>query len=103
SHVATPTRAPAGDGSGWAYEVIADAGGRELGVLATFPAGAAPTLSVQRESARFVSDVEVAAPGGRGTWTRVRPDDGVWRIDACAARGCSVRYRFFLGDAASAL
>ena len=59
SHVAPPSyaHAPAGDGRGWAYEVMADDGGRELGVLATFPAGTAPTLSVIEETARFVSEI----------------------------------------------
>jgi hypothetical protein len=102
SHVAPPSRVPAGDGSGWAYEVLADEGARELGVLATFPPGSAPTLGVVDESARFVSDVELADAAGK-SWTKVRPTDGAWHVDACATRGCSVRYRFLLGDAASAL
>jgi hypothetical protein len=106
AHVRPPAPAPAiaaGDGRAWTYEVIADARGRELGVLATFPAGVAPTLSTLEETARFVSDVEVASDDGAGGWARAVPQGNVWTVPSCATRGCVVRYRFLLADAANAL
>jgi hypothetical protein len=67
--------------------------------MATFPQGTEPTLGVDEEMTRFVRDVEVS----RGdAWAKVAPQGGVWTIDACA-RGCSVRYRVVLEEAANAL
>jgi hypothetical protein len=98
SHPRMPAHPPA-SGAGWAYEIVADDNARELGVMATFPQGTEPTLSVDDQARRFLRDVEVSRGDG---WAKVEPKDGVWRIDACG-RGCSVRYRFLLEEAAHAL
>ncbi len=96
--------------SGWTYEVTVSARARELRVVASFPAGTHAGLSVDEQAARFVKDVEVGdvaevgAPARPPSWRAVAPEAGVWQVPPCArARGCVVRYRFALEDAASAL
>ena len=82
------------------YEVAAGPGARELAVEAAFPAGLSAELSVDEGCEPFVRDVVVDAGSGAHSLSARR---GSWFAEECAARGCIVRYRYLLGEAAAAL
>ena len=77
----------------WSYEVAF--GGGTLDIVGTFSAGSVTTFSLEDAATKFVSGVEVS---GR----QVAAKNGVWTLDSCE-RGCTVRYRFHLDEAAEAL
>ncbi|HVR60349.1 MAG TPA: hypothetical protein VMU50_00545 [Polyangia bacterium] len=82
------------------YEVAAGPGAAELRVEATLAAGASDDLTLDRAALAFVADVMVDDGGG---WRPVPARGRFWRAGGCQARGCRLRYRFRLGDAARAL
>ena len=82
----------------WRYDVQADGGARTLTVDARFDAGDAGEFSVDDGAEPFVDDVAVETPTG---WRTIARHDDAWRLDC--ARGCHVRYRFRLEEAATAL
>ncbi|HEY2513636.1 MAG TPA: hypothetical protein VGI39_22360, partial [Polyangiaceae bacterium] len=95
---ADPPRPSTGSGAAgppqiWSYEVSVDHG--TLDVVGAFSAGGATTFSLEDAATRFVSDVDI---GGR----RADAKNGVWTLEECN-RGCTVRYRFHLDQAAEAL
>jgi predicted metalloprotease with PDZ domain len=86
--------------AGWSFHVEAGPGARELEVSATFAKGSPEELSVDTGGEPFVRGVEVEEDG------RFRPvaaKGSSWFIPQCKSRGCAVRYRFLLADAAGTL
>lgn len=85
--------------AGTSFRVGVGANAETLNVEATFPAASAGWLVLEDGGERFVRDVEVDE-GGR--WLRV-PHPGVAiELPECA-KGCRLRYRFLLREAAEAL
>jgi hypothetical protein len=80
----------------WSYEVALQ--GDDLDVTATFPRGIATTLSLEERATPFVSDLAVDADHGPPLAAR----GGIWTVPTCA-RGCTLHYRFRLGEAARSL
>src|SRR6266568_3358955 len=91
-----PASLPAG--SGWVYEIVAEENARELAVIVRFPQGTEAALSVDDQATRFLREVQVSQ---ENRWATVVPVNGVWTVTECP-RGCTVRYRFFLEEAANA-
>jgi hypothetical protein len=83
----------------WRYDVQADAGARTLAVDAHFDGGDPTELSVDDGAEPFVDGVAVETAAG---WRDIARRDDAWRVPECA-RGCHLRYRFRLADAAAAL
>jgi hypothetical protein len=83
----------------WRYDVQADAGAQRLTVDARFDGGDAPEFSVDDGAEPFVDAVQVEEAGA---WRTIPMSRDEWRIPACA-RGCHLRYRFRLADAAARL
>ena len=96
-HVASPPSA----GPGWSYEVVADASARELAIAAVFPPGGPAVFRVERGADPYVREVEVLDPH-TGDWKAATKRGTTWLAAACIA-GCTMRYRFLLGEAARAL
>jgi hypothetical protein len=97
-----PPAIPVIASSGWTFDVAAGPACAELLVSATFPPGVGGELSVNDTAEPFVRDVEIASPGGGG-WRAAEPAGTSWLAPACAARGCQVRWRFLLAEAAREL
>jgi hypothetical protein len=87
--------------AGLHYEVIASAAARELAIEVRIPAfpDRDGELSVDDGAEPFVRDVAAFSAGGTVPIER-RGDS--WFAPACAARGCRIRYRFALREAAAA-
>ncbi|HEU4406992.1 MAG TPA: hypothetical protein VFS43_17115 [Polyangiaceae bacterium] len=94
-----PAKAPAAEAA-WQVRVEAGPGGRELAVEADLPRGVPEELGVGEGAEPFVRGVEIEQGGA---WAPVAPRGDAWLAPACAARGCRVRYRFSLAEAAAAL
>jgi hypothetical protein len=95
--------ARADPGAAFRYRVAAGPRAEELCVEVDLPRGAAAEQRWAPEGPLrpFVRDVRMA---GDGDFAPVRVDDGVWHVPACtAARGCRVRYRVLLAEAARRL
>jgi hypothetical protein len=84
----------------WHYEVSVGPRARELRVVATIAPGSPAELSVVDGAERFVRDVEVESEGRR---RRLSIQRDAWVAPECARRGCTLRYRFLLGEAAERL
>jgi hypothetical protein len=82
----------------WDYDVEFAEPAGELTVDARF-AGASGSFTLDRDAARFVRGVEIA-DGAR--WVAAAQDGADWEIP-CGPKGCHVRYRFALRDAAEAI
>jgi hypothetical protein len=95
----TSISGPATDGE-WSYEVSAGSGANELAVMASFPPGSEPELSVDDGAEPFVRDVVVVQ--GRGL-TSIPASGSSWIVPSCRTDGCRIRYRFLLADAAAKL
>ncbi len=83
------------------YEVVIeqnDVGRLELAVSASFPPQITSELSVTEGAEPFVKDFAVAPLDGRG-FADVPETEGSWFARQCE-RGCRIRYRFLLDDAA---
>ena len=94
-------RAPAF--AGYRYRVATGPRAEELRVEVDLPcAPSAPQRwSTEGPLRPFMRDVALAGDGG---FQSVRLDDGAWLVPGCtAARGCRLRYRVRLADAARAL
>jgi hypothetical protein len=95
-------RGPARPGSpplplrGWAYEVNASPGGEELAVEAAFGGSTGEEFSVSEGAEPFLRELDVE--DGHG-WSPVAARGASWFLPVCN-RGCRVRYRYALGDAA---
>lgn len=83
------------------YDVTASPGARELAVEARLPAfpDRDGELSVDDGAEPFVRDLVILSAGGAVPIER-RGDS--WFAPSCAARGCRIRYRFALREAATA-
>ncbi|MFT3764649.1 MAG: hypothetical protein QM820_03890 [Minicystis sp.] len=85
------------------YRVAAAPRAEELCVEVDVPRGSVASRGWAPEGPLrpFVRDVAMAGEGG---FEAVRLGDGFWQVPACtAARGCRLRYRVLLADAARAL
>jgi hypothetical protein len=88
-----------GDAASWRYDVVLGAGSRELAVDAWLPRGSLADLVVRHGAERFVRDAQIEEDDG---WRDLpRRTSGV-HAPQCA-RGCHLRYRFLLRDAAAEL
>jgi hypothetical protein len=87
--------------AGLRYEVTASAAARELAIEARIPAfpDRDGELSVDDGAEPFVRDVVILSAGEAVPIER-RGDS--WFAPSCAARGCRIRYRFALREAATA-
>jgi hypothetical protein len=96
--VAAPPPAPV---LAWQYDVRGmGAGIDEISVEALFGPGGSDEMGVDDDAAPFVRDVAYASAAGG--WVPVTARGPVWTVP-CASRGCRVRYRFGLGEAARKL
>lgn len=84
----------------WHYEVSVGPKARELRVVATIAPGSPAALSVVDGAERFVRDVEIESEGRR---RRLSLQRDTWSAPECARLGCTLRYRFLLGEAAEQL
>jgi len=84
----------------WTYEVSTGESIKELSVVAFFPNGSDPELSVDDGAEPFVRDVFVLQDG---RWQPVTTQRDSWSVPSCRAGGCQIRYRFLLADAAASL
>jgi hypothetical protein len=87
-------RVPAGV---WRYEVDAGPGARELGVQVELPPGVPAQLGVDRFAFPFLDALEVQAESG---WRALPRSGERWFAPGCRERGCRLRYRYHLGEAA---
>lgn len=87
--------------SGYRYEIRATEGAEELWVDAAFAAGSPAELSVDDGAEPFVRGVAVAA--AEGPFVPLAATGTAWMAPTCQARGCRVRYRFALAEAARRL
>jgi hypothetical protein len=94
-----PVPAPAGQ-KGCSYDVAVGQGARELVIDARLGAGGTDALHVDPAVVPYLRDVEVEE---KDDWREAPKDDHGWTVPGCGARGCRVRYRFLLADAAAAL
>jgi len=97
---ASPSPKSGSGPGGWTYEVRLEEQATVLSVEALFPAGTDPELAVDDEADTFVREVAVAQGAG---WQIVGEQAGKWIVPQCRSTGCRVRYRFFLGQAATSL
>ncbi len=81
----------------WEYRVRASAGAEELEVLATLPRGVPAELRLDRFAHPFLRELELRTEAG---WRALPAQGASWRISECAERGCQLRYRYLLGEAA---
>jgi hypothetical protein len=87
--------------AGLRYDVTASEGARELAVearIAPFPDHDGQ-LSVDDGAERFVRDVEIVSAKGA---VPIEQRGDSWFVPECAMRGCRIRYRFALREAAEA-
>ncbi len=82
----------------WTYQVAAE--GETLIVLAKFPAGSSAELIVEPGAAPYLRELQLLS-GSAAAPIALRGDS--WLVPACAAKGCTLRYRFALGEAAGDL
>jgi hypothetical protein len=95
-----PVVAPLGGSeASWRYDVVSDEHARALRIEAWLPRGSLADLVVRHGAEPFVDDVQVQHADG---WHDVPRRGDALHAPECA-RGCHVRYRFALRDAAQAL
>ena len=99
ARAAAPAAASSLPARGWRYEVTVGPLGRELVVEAAIAPGSAEELGVDSGAAAYVRDLEIATDG---VWQSagIERRGASWIVPSCAARGCRLRYRFLLGEAA---
>jgi hypothetical protein len=88
--------APAAEPS---FRVQVGSGAETLAVEALFPAGSTGALELEDGGERFLRDVELEQ---RGRWVPLAHSGEAVALDGCA-KGCRLRYRFLLRQAAEAL
>jgi hypothetical protein len=81
----------------WDYRVHAAPGARELTIEAELPPGVPAELGVDSFADPFVSELQIATARG---WEALEPKGRRWLAPRCQAEGCSLRYRYRLGEAA---
>lgn len=92
---------PGPAGAPYRYAVAAAPRSEELCVEVDVPAGPVRAWSTVGRALPYVRDVSFARDGA---FEPVVAGEGVWLVPACeAARGCRLRYRVLLADAATAL
>jgi hypothetical protein len=84
----------------WRYEAELEPGGRVLRVEATIAPGDGDELGVDEGAAPFLREVAIDE-GGR--WRPLSLEGSTFRVAGCGQRGCRLRYRFLLGEAAERL
>jgi hypothetical protein len=85
-----------GRAASWQYDVVVGDHARDLRIEAWLPWGSLAELVVRQGAEAFVEDVQVEQDGG---WRDV-PRRGVTLHAPTCARGCHLRYRFALYEAA---
>jgi hypothetical protein len=88
-----------GSEASWRYDVVLDERSRELQIETWLPRGSLADLVVRHGAERFVEAVQVQRVDG---WHDVPRRGDALHAPECA-RGCHVRYRFALREAAQAL
>jgi hypothetical protein len=81
----------------WDYRVLAAPGARELMVQVDLPPGVPAELGVDAFADPFLTDLEIAVDRG---WRALARTGRRWLVPRCRAAGCSLRYRYRLGEAA---
>lgn len=81
----------------WRYRVEASPGARELGVQVELPPGVPAQLGVDRFAHPFLDALEVQSHDG---WRALPRTGERWFAPGCRERGCRLRYRYHLGEAA---
>lgn len=81
----------------WRYRVDAGPGARELGVQVELPPGVPALLGVDRFAHPFLDALEVESEDG---WHALPQTGERWFAPGCHERGCRLRYRYHLGEAA---
>lgn len=90
--------APAAEARIWDYRVRASPGARELTIQAELPPGVPAELGVDAFADPFLVDLQIATAAGG--WQALARTGRRWIAPRCQARGCTLRYRYRLGDAA---
>ena len=99
AHAGSAVAPVGGSEMSWRYDVVADERVRELRIEAWLPRGSLADLVVRHGAERFVDDVQVQGTDG---WRDVPRRGDALHAPECA-RGCHIRYRFALRQAAQAL
>jgi hypothetical protein len=86
-----------GPGPTWVYEVTAGSGVNDLSVVATFPPKTDTKMTVAEHAEVFLVGVEVT---DGPDWHEARRLGSTWDLPACS-KGCRIRYRYLLADAAA--
>jgi hypothetical protein len=86
-----------GSPSSWRYDVVATEDARELRIEAWLPPGSLADLVVRHGAEPFVRDAAVEQEDG---WRDIPWRGAALHAPECA-RGCHLRYRYFLRDAAT--
>lgn len=81
----------------WRYDVTASSDAHELSIEAVFPPGSAEELSVESGTEPFLRGMREVR-GDRLVEIKARGTS--WFVPSCASRGCRIRYRFALFEAA---
>ncbi len=81
----------------WSYDVIAGPGASELRVVAELPRGVPAALGVDQFASPYLDDLEIATGEG---WRPLQRQGERWYAPQCRERGCKLRYRYQLGQAA---
>ena len=81
----------------WRYDVEAGPGARELGVQVQLPPGVPAQLGLDRFAHPFLDALEIQSRDG---WHALSRTGERWFAPGCRERGCRLRYRYHLGEAA---
>jgi hypothetical protein len=95
--VPPPARAQGEATRTWRYRVDAGPGARELGVQVELPPGVPEQLGVDRFAHPFLDALEIHSDDG---WHGLPRTGERWFAPRCKERGCRLRYRYHLGEAA---
>jgi hypothetical protein len=82
------------------YDVVAKAGGGDLQIEMSVPAGLGSALVVDPEATAFVDDVRREESG---RWITIARTAAGWLAPECRSAGCQIRYLFHLRAAARAI
>lgn len=88
-------------GDRWHYEVTAIAEGKELLIEAILPAGLSEKFQVFPDAESYLKNLEIAL--NNDTWQPIAQKGGFWFLPKSVTnRGCRIRYRYLLAEAARA-
>jgi hypothetical protein len=95
---ATAAGASAAPARVWNYEVEVGPHAEQLRVHAQLPPGVPGVLGVDRFAHPFLVDLELKSAGG---WRPIPNTGAEWQVPECRERGCELRYRYSLAQAAA--